>query len=389
MHQLKRNSVLTLFLIVIILSLSLVAWAAPPSRPWASADSPDGQPVPATGGTTPSAVPSAPAAVAPSAPAAAPAPGQVSAAPPPPAGFFGQRPLVIRLKYLRADQAKTLLTMLVPEDRIRLEPTNNTIIVLGSSDDYDQVSDLLAKVDVPPRQVMFEAEIIEISRDDSKSIGINWGDSHVLPSTPSTTVNTGSTGEIVSGSYTSTGAARVSLGIKNHPELGFDLQATINHKISEQKARVLASPRIAALDGQTASIIIGDDLAIQQLNTYTGGSSTTVVYKSVNIKLEVTPFVNDDGTITTHLKPEVSNPTTYDTAGNPNIRTRQADTTLRVKSGETIVLGGLIQRESTQTATRFPFLSDIPLVGRLFRSTDSEKKETELVILITPKIISD
>lgn len=354
-----------------------VAWAISSSRPGAVPDVTDAQ-YPATpGGTTPAAPTSAAAAA-----------GQQAVSQSPPAGFSGQRPLVIRLKYLRTDQAKTLLTMLIPEDRIRMEPTNNTIIVLGSEDDYDQVKDLLTKVDIPPRQVMFEAEIVEISMDDTKSIGINWGDSHVIPSTSSTTVTTDNTGAVSGTQYTSTGAARVGLGIHNHPELGFDLQATINHKISENKARVLASPRIAALDGQTASIIIGDKLAVLSSQVVNGSTLYSVNYIDVNIKLEVTPQINDDGTITTHLKPEVSNPTTY-TAGNPNIRTRQADTTLRVKSGETIVLGGLIQRESSQAVSRFPFLSSIPLIGHFFRSDDSEKKETELVIMITPKIITE
>lgn len=286
---------------------------------------------------------------------------------------FDTDPLVIRLKYIKGEQVKPLLTAMFPE--VRQEYLNNMLIISGSEYDYDRVKSLLAQLDVPPRQVTFEAEIVEISRDDIKNIGINWDQTNpiALPTAP-----------VIDGS-----AFRVSLGIPNHPEYGVNIKGSINKLIENKKGRLLASPRVAVLDGQTAQILIGDKLAVEsrQPSSYSSEPIISVSYIDVGIKLEVTPTLNEDDTITTHLKPEVSNKSGETVNNNPNIRTRQAETTLRVKSGETIVLGGLIQREETRDTFKFPLLGDVPLVGHFFRSTNKEVKETELVILITPKMI--
>lgn len=283
--------------------------------------------------------------------------------------FSNSRPLVVRLKYLKAEQVKQLLTSLISDGGIRIESINNTLLIIGSDGDYDQIKTILAQIDVPPRQIMFEAEAVEISRTDLKHIGIDWGAATALPEAATHDGN----------------AFRINLGIPNHPEYGVNVRATINRLIEDKKARLLASPRIAALDGETAKILIGDRLAVESRQVVDGSEVVSVNYIDVGIKLEVTPNINEDGTITTHIKPEVSNKTDETKNGNPNIRTRQAETTLRVNSGETIVLGGLIQREENNEVFKVPLLGDIPLVGQLFRSTNMEKRETELVILITPK----
>ncbi len=285
------------------------------------------------------------------------------------AGLIDSGPLVMRLKYLKVEQAKPLLAALLAEDRIKIEPNNNLIVVMGSDYEYDQIKALLAKVDIPPRQVMFETEAVEINRDISRNLGINWDTVTALPGTPPTAGD----------------SFRVGLGYANKAVY---FQAVIHRLIEDKKGRLLASPRIAALNGQTASILIGDRLAVENTTIASGVPITSVTYVDVGIKLEITPFVNDDGTITAHIKPEVSNKTDVTGNGNPNIRTRQAETTLRVKDGETIVLGGLIQRQETSDMIKVPLLGSLPLVGGLFRHTNTEKTETELVILLTPKMIT-
>ena len=218
---------------------------------------------------------------------------------------------------------------------------------------------------------MFEAEVIEISLTDFKNIGIDFGASTALP-------------EAV-GMYPGN-AFWVRLG---HSDYGVNLKATLNHFVQNKKGRLLANPRIAALDGTTAQIMIGDKLAVEsRTKDSTGFTYTTVNYIDVGIKLEVTPTVHPDGTITTRIKPEVSNKTDATPSGNPNLRSRQAETTLRVKDGQTIILGGLIQREHSKDVVKFPLLGDLPIVGQFFRSTNKEKRETELIILITPKILN-
>jgi type II secretory pathway component GspD/PulD (secretin) len=281
----------------------------------------------------------------------------------------GSSSLVIHLNYLKPDQVKSLIGTLMPDNRVRVEIINNKLAMFGGDEECKQIKAIVDKLDVPSPQVMFEAQAVEISRNDVKNLGIDWGVVTALPTAAATDGN----------------SFRISFGNSGY---GLNLQATINHLIENKKGRLLASPRLAALDGQTATILIGDKLAVESTQIVSGSTMTSVNYVDVGIKLEVTPTIHDDGTITTHIKPEVSNKTDTSKSGNPNIRTRQVDTTLRVKSGETIVLGGLMQTQETIDAFKTPILGDIPLIGHLFRSKSTEKSSTELIILITPKIIN-
>ncbi len=283
----------------------------------------------------------------------------------------GLSPVVIKLEYVKADQVKPLLAALFPDNRIRAEFINGLLVMAGSEEDCAMVKDMLAKIDVAPKQVIFEAEAVELSRDDTRNIGIDWGAVTALPGTAAT-----------DGS-----SFRLELGVPNHSQYGVNVSAKIHQLVENKKGRLLASPRIAVLDGQTAQILIGDKLAVESTQISSNTTVTTVTYVEVGIKLEVTPTIHENGTITTHIKPEVSNKTDTTSSGNPNIRIRQAETTLRVKNGETIVLGGLLQRQETKDMIKFPLLGDIPIVGQFFRSTNKEKTESELIILITPKLL--
>lgn len=281
--------------------------------------------------------------------------------------YSDQGPLVVQLNYLKVDQAKPLISVLVAEENIKADPVRNTLVIMSSPDVYEQIKDLLAQIDTPPQQVMFEVQVLEINRDDVTNLGVDWGTSTKLPSAP---LNDELRFRVGTGKY------------------GVNIQGIINHLIENKKGRLLASPRIATLDGVTARILIGDKLAVESSQPTTGSTPIiSVIYVDVGIKLEVTPTVNKDGFITTHIQPEVSNKTDTTKNGNPNIRTRQADATLRVKSGVTIVLGGLIQRQETSDTFKIPLLGDLPIVRGFFRSTTKQTTETELVIMLTPKIM--
>lgn len=278
--------------------------------------------------------------------------------------------VVIQLKYIKAEQAKAMFLNLMANSQLKIETINNKLIVMGSPDDLKTVNAIIADIDKPARQVMFEAEIVEMSLVNLKNLGIDLGASTALPEAPG---------------YVIGNAWRIPIG---NTDYGINIRSTVNHLIQNKKGRLLANPRIAVLDENTAQIMIGDKLAVEsRQKDSTGYTYITVNYIDVGIKLEVTPSVNEDGTITTKIKPEVSNKTDSTSNGNPNIRSRQAETTLRVKNGETIVLGGLIQREESKDQLKFPLIGDLPIVGHFFRSTTKEKRDTELVILITPRIL--
>lgn len=287
--------------------------------------------------------------------------------PAPAVDSLGIRPLVVQLNYLKVEQARPLLSALVPEEQIKIDPLRNTLVLMGSPEVYDQVNYLLERIDTPPKQVMFEVQVIELNRDDLSNLGVDWGASTKLPSAPA---------------YDDL-PYRIGTG-----KYGVNLQGIVNRLIENKKGRLLASPRIATLDGVTAKILIGDKLAVESSQPTTGSTPIiSVIYVDVGIKLEVTPAVNKDGYITTRIQPEVSNKTDTTKNGNPNIRTRQADATLRVQSGATIVLGGLIQRQETRDTFKVPIVGQLPLIGGLFHSTSKQVTETELVIMLTPKII--
>ena len=283
--------------------------------------------------------------------------------------YVAGRPLVVQLNYLKVDQARSLLSAVVPEQQIKADPVRNTLVIMGSPDEYDQVHHLLEQIDTPPMQVMFEVQVIELNRDDQSNLGVDWGASTKLPAS------------ILYDDL----HYRIGTG-----KYGANLQGVVNRLIENKKGRLLASPRIATLDGVAAKILIGDKLAVESSQPTTGSIAIiSVIYVEVGIKLDVTPTVNPDGYITTRIQPEVSNKTDTTKNGNPNIRTRQADATLRVKSGDTIVLGGLIQRQETKDTFKVPLVGQLPLVGGLFHSTSRQVTETELVIMLTPKIINN
>lgn len=281
-------------------------------------------------------------------------------------GFGSFQPLVIRLKYLKAEQMKSALGTIMPEDRIRVEPAHNALILMGNEDEYSKIRSVLAELDFPQKQVMFEAEVVELAKSELTQFGIRWEWS----------------------SYPAPSGSELLGVIQVRPEKNANInyRATIDAMINTEKAKILANPRVASLDGQTARILIGDRLPVETRYLANGVQQVTVNYVDVGIKLEVTPWINEEGIITTKLRPEVS--TNIATAGNnPSIRTREAETTIRVRNGETIVIGGLIQNEDRKNVQKFPLLGDLPILGHLFKSTSFEKRETELVIFITPKII--
>jgi type II secretory pathway component GspD/PulD (secretin) len=167
--------------------------------------------------------------------------------------------------------------------------------------------------------------------------------------------------------------------------------------IDQRSGRVLAAPRIATLDGNRASILLGDQFPIIQTVPGTGTTTVpplqTVSFVPVGVKLEVTPRINSNGLMTVLIKPEVSSVveiiTTAAGTRAPRIATRSAETTLTVADGQSIVLGGLISQEERKTVIKVPLLGDIPILGELFRFTTTDVRNTELIFVITPTILRD
>ncbi len=261
---------------------------------------------------------------------------------------------------------------------IPYEP-DNALIVIGTQEGIEQFRKLLQLLDVPVRQVEISAEFVEISTDVTKSLGIDW----MLTNNETTIVGQGmspGTGATLVIGYT-TPRIRVQLGAL----------------MREGKARLVNAPRVSTYNNYPAYISVTQDIPYwypETTLTQFGGTQTTWVPDmiSVGTYLTVTPTINGDGSITCYITPSVSEVVgfvTGPTGSLPQTSTRDMDTIARVMNGETLVIGGLIRKNISTQKVKVPFLSELPIIGGLFKGTTQTTTESELLIFLTPRIIEE
>lgn len=278
---------------------------------------------------------------------------------------------VVYLEHATSEAARQALTLVLPADSIRVLAEDRTLALRGTTDQLQEAMDLLAHVDKAIRQVVIEARVEEISLKALRDLGIDW-----------TAITDDLTFQQVT-KITDTNFSIAKVG---------DVTATLKVLEETGDSTVLANPKVAVLDGQEANIHIGDrvPIVIDKKETDANGNvviTTTVEYIDAGIMLKVAPRINSSGYITTRVKPEVSSITGQTEQGYPEIRTRTAETTMTLTDGETIMLGGLIQEEEIETLRKVPLLGDIPILGKLFQTRERDKRQTEIVIFLTPKIL--
>jgi type II secretory pathway component GspD/PulD (secretin) len=264
--------------------------------------------------------------------------------------------------------------------------TGPTMLLLtGSQTDIDHAKLILAKVDLKPAMILYEAKVTEINDQDQKNIGINWSFN-----TATTTIGEqGTVGDL--GGVGTDSSSPVNLGRFTRTPISNLATATLDALFTNGDAKLLADPNIEAIDGFPANVFIGDTVNyVQSITTSTTGENVTTASVNVGVTLRVTGKVNPDGYVTLNIHPEVSTISSYlSTPGGgqlPNIATRFADTTVRVKDGETIAIGGLIQNNDIVNITKVPFFGDLPFVGQLFRDTQHGRNKTEVVFFLKTTI---
>lgn len=254
------------------------------------------------------------------------------------------------------------------------------LILLGLAQDVARARDLLARIDIASPQVSIEAKVVDLTLTDDLRKGFLYNQD----------INGFNIG--VSGR---SGNAEVADGTNTIRNFDMFLNASVEAEIQEGRANLLAHPKISVLDNQPATIFIGDQITyIQSIQATTSGITVTTDKVSAGVELGCLPLVNvDEGTIALKIHPEVSTPTLVQDKETgvtlPQIATRFADSTIRVKDGETIVIGGLINQREFETLTRIPFLSELPFLGQLFRHRERAVTERELVIFITCRILQE
>jgi len=276
----------------------------------------------------------------------------------------------ITLKHMEAKDFVESIKGLFPQDTFTIETPTNTIIVKGTRDIIDRVQEFVSAVDIPTPQYMLEAKVVEVNRDGALLLGID--------SSLTGNVSVGlSTNALALESLTSLVTSTVQLN------------AVLNMAQSKGLAKVIAAPKIAAIDGKEANIFIGDVINYFIPNVQGGFDLRSV---TAGVTLRVTAKMERDKTIRVTLNPEVSSITGWTGSGAtiaPNVGTRRASTELKVKDGDTIIIGGLMRSSDTENVKKVPLLSNIPILGQLFKSRDTKQEERELIIMITVNVVKE
>lgn len=265
------------------------------------------------------------------------------------------------------------------------DDTRNALVILASSRDYKMVAAAIRKLDVIPLQVLIEASILEVTLNGDLSYGVEWFFNNKVGSRSGQgQLDLGTAG-------ISALAPGFSYSIVNSAS---NIKVALNALETESEVNVLSAPSLMVLDNQTATINVGDEIPVptRQSSSNVDPNAPTVneiQFRNTGVTLEVTPRVNNSGLVTMEIRQEVSNAvaTTSSNIDAPTIQQRQIESTVAINSGQTIVLGGLIRNSETENEGGIPGLYKIPFIGKLFGNTTIEKRRTELVVLLTPRVV--
>ena len=266
------------------------------------------------------------------------------------------------------------------DEHVAIDRRLNAVILTGTRAEVDQMRALVEQLDVPISSVMLECEVIELSQNGARDVGLDF--------TTSTSGPVG-VGAATLGSLNN----NVSNGAGNVPAFTAEFGAKLFATITNGGGRILASPRVLAQNGVSAQILTGDALPIISTTTFPGPPVTTqtnVSYIAVGVNLQIQPRISDDGNVTSHIFAEVSSVTAEVPSAQgpvPQISLRQASTTATVKDGTPFVIGGLLKDEEIQEMSKLPILGDLPIIGPLFRVVHNTNNETNLYVIITPHVI--
>ena len=263
---------------------------------------------------------------------------------------------------------------------INTDASTNSIIAFGAPEQIEKVRQLLKELDVPYQQILLEAQVINLSKSASKDLGIDWTWGAVSQTSSDSTTST--TASFPIAIFTAGDGQKYSFGLSG-------VTATINALVTNGDAKILARPNVMTFNGNKATIFIGDQLPIVTPTTTNGTTTNTTTYKNAGITLAYVPRINEDDNITASVFVEVSIPTQVTLSGTTvyQIKTRSAQTNVRMKDGATLVIGGLISTADTKSVNKVPFLGDLPILGKLFQSISTTKDESEVVIFLKAKIV--
>jgi len=299
---------------------------------------------------------------------------------------------VFNINYAKADDmAKTIGPMLTKDvGAVEFDARSNTLVVTDILPKIEEITKMITALDKRDKEVFIEAKIVQIALSDQYQMGVDW--QKIILNSGNTRINFQSNFSLPSTNIAA-GAGTVQIGTMNSGTLSDIIQALDTFG----KSRTLSSPRLAVINNQEASILIGTSepyaTSSTVANTVTTTTSASVSFIDVGVKLHVTPTIHDDGYVTMKIKPEVSSeePTLYPVPNSgsiPIVDTDEVQTTVRVKDGVTIIIGGLMKDILSNSKSKFPILGDLPIIGKAFNTENRNMQKTEIVIFLTPHIIN-
>lgn len=318
--------------------------------------------------------------------------------------------VLVLLNYAEASEMAALLknpgnSLLSARGVVTVDKRTNAVLIEDTPHSILEAQHLIKKLDVPVKQVLIEARIVEVSRDFERTLGIRWDVSQpdhlrrtftrgsdvpeklLQAKTPFEQENVSPVSQLninLPAQPSSGQAASVGLALSNLGQ-GYLLDLELSALESEGQGELISSPRLVTADQQEAFIEAGEEIPYQEASS---SGATTVAFQQATLKLDVTPHITPDNNIIMAIRVNQDKPNAaLDVQGTPAITTRKIDTKVRVANGETVVLGGIYRQEKTNAILRVPFLGEVPILGALFRSTKVTDSRNELLIFITPKIV--
>lgn len=302
------------------------------------------------------------------------------------AGLVPTRRELLPIHYAQAADIAAVFQSLTDNDpfdaaagALGVDERTNTLIARQTPERLEELRQLIARLDVPVRQVMIEARIVEANVDYERSLGVRWGGELDLGS-----------GLVLGGAdtFVDLGAERagsaIGLGLVRDNVL-LDLELSAMEKSGN--GEIISQPKVVTADKETARILKGTEVPYQETS---GSGATSVTFREASLSLEVTPQITPDNRVIMAVKVTKDEPDYLNALAQvPPIRKNEVNAKVRVKDGETIVIGGVYSTVQSKVVDKVPFFGDVPYVGRLFRRDVLQEKKSELLVFLTPRIMSD
>ena len=322
----------------------------------------------------------------------------------------------IQVNYAKAADVLALISgankLLSDRGKASVDSRTNTLIVMDTAKRIEDIRDIVTRLDVPVRQVLIEARVVLATTGYSKDLGVKWGVTRDHQPFSDRRVMMGGTRKTIAElwegrdctstpcklDYTitqpddlvvdlgveKTGASSFAIGFQGGSNLLLDLELSAMQ--SDGNAEIVATPKVLTADKQKARIAAGQQIPYQQA---TSSGATAIAFQNAELSLDVTPSITPDGRISMALKVNNDSPGDIQANGSRAINTNQVETNVLVDDGQTVVLGGIFQTNTSKQVVKTPFLGDIPIIGRLFRRDSVSNNKQELLIFITPRLVTD